>query len=366
MSSVKLDNSKTSFDKLEEHYRGFIAPSFKIVINNKDIVREGMAVESVTVDTSITKKADMTSFSVTNAYDLIKRDFQWTNSLLMLGNSVEVSFGYTDRLTPIFFGYISNVEFDFSTDDVPLISIKAMDISFYMMRGGEPQVWANKKISDVVQEIGRKYGITSFDIETTPITHPKIVKNVENDHMFLEKLAKDLDFDFFIVGKKLYYRERTANKTPVMKLELGKHLSSFRLEQDISEQVTKVIVKATSRNQKKTITVESSKVDKIGSNSRTGPNILSKLGNFVEVIQKTVNDEAEARMIATSRMQERSMELVSAQGSCIGLPELRAGRYIELGGLGTHLNTIYYIESATHIIDDSGYRSNFNLQGNAV
>lgn len=366
MSSVTLDNSKTSFDKLEEHYRGFIAPSFKIVINNKDIVREGMAVESITVDTSITKKADMTSFSVMNAYDLIKRDFQWTNSLLMLGNSVEVSFGYTDRLTPIFFGYISNVEFDFSTNDAPSISITAMDISFYMMRGGEPQVWANKKISDIVQEIGRKYGITSFDIEATPITYPKIVKNVENDHTFLNNLAKELDYDFFIVGKKLYYREMTSNKTPVMKLEWGKHLSSFQLEQNIADQVTKVIVKATLRNQKKAIIVESTKVDKIGSNTRTGPNILSKLGDFVEVIQKTVNDEAEARAIAASRMQERSMQLVSAKASCIGLPELRAGRYIELSGLGAHLNNTYYIERASHTIDSSGYRSNFNIQGNAV
>lgn len=366
MSNVKLDNTKTSFEKLEDHYHGFIAPAFKILINNKDIIREGMALDSVTVENSVNKTADMARFSITNAYDWTKRDFQWVDSLLKLGNSVEVAFGYTDRLTPIFFGYITSVEFDFSSGSTPTISITAMDISFFMMRDGEPKVWANKKMKDIVQEIGRKYGVTSFDIDDDMHVYTEIAKNVESDHKFLNREAKKRNYDFFIVGKKLYFRKSTTDKAIVMTLDWGKQLTSFNIEQGISEQVTKVIVRGSLRNQKKTVIVESDKVEKLGKNSVTGPNILSKLGSFAEVIQKTVNDEEEARKIANSRMQEISMQLVKARAGCIGLPELRAGRYIEIGGVGTKLNNVFYIEKASHTVDSSGYRTTINLQGNAV
>lgn len=367
MTNVKLDQGKTSYDELEKHYHGFMAPSFKIVINNIDIVREeGMAVNAVTVETATSETSDMVTFSVTNAYDLIKRDFSWINKLLKLGNSVEVSFGYLDRLTPIFFGYISGVEFEFSADEAPIISITAMDISFYMMRGNKPDVWTKKKISDLAEEIGKKYGLTSFAITDTKNVIENIAKSTESDHKFLNGLAEDLNYQFFVVGKKMYFRENSVNETPVMELEWGKHLTRFKIEHELAEQVTKVVVKATLRNEKKTITVESSDVETIGTNTRTGANIMSVLADIEEVIQRTVEDEAEARKVAESRMQELSMELVTVEGSCIGLPELRAGKYIKVGGLGTGLNNTYYIESATHTIGDAGYVCNFTLKGNAV
>lgn len=366
MSSVKLDSKTVSYGHLEEHYRGFIAPAFKILVNNKDIVKEGMAIESVSVETSTSQSADTVSFSVTNSYDLIKRDFSWTDSILQLGNSVEVSMGYTDRLTSLFFGYISNIEFNFSSGDAPTISITAMDISFFMMRSGEPQIWSNKSIPDIVQELGRKYGITEFDIEMDTQIYPTIAKNIESDHEFLQELAKESDYEFFVVGKKLYFRQAASVKIPLMKLEWGKQLMSFRVEHDIADQVTKVVVKANIRNTKEIVYAEAKRIQKVGSNSITGSDLMKKIGMFTEVLQVTVEDEAEAKKLAEAKMQERSMKLVSARAACIGLPEIRAGRHIEIGGLGKRLNTLYKIESATHTVDASGYQTTFNLQGNAV
>lgn len=368
MSSVKLDSKTVSYEHLEEYYRGFIAPSFKILVNNKDIVKEGMAIESVSVESSTSQSADTVKFSVKNGYDLIKRDFIWTDSILQLGNSVEVFMGYTDRLASLFFGYISKIEFNFSSGDAPTISITATDISFFMMRNGEPQIWSNKSIPDIVQEIGRKYGITNFDFENDMDRkiYPVIVKNIESDHEFLQELADESDFEFFVVGKNLYFRQAANVKTPLMKLEWGKQLMSFRVEHDIADQVTNVIVKANIRNTKEIVNAEANRVQKVGSNSTTGADLMGKIGDFIEVLQETVEDEAEANKIAEAKMNEHSMKLVSANASCIGLPEIRAGRYIEIGGLGKRLNTLYYIESASHTVDASGYQTTFKLQGNAV
>jgi len=366
MSSVKLNSKTVSYDQLEKEYRGFIAPAFKVLISNRDAVMEGMAIDAVTVENSTSQSADTVNFNITNAYDLIKRDFTWTDSLLQLGNTIEVFTGYTDQLTPLFFGYISNIEFNFSSGQAPTISVTAMDISFFMMRSGEPQIWSNKSIPDIVEEIGRKYGLTDFEIEKDTQIYPNIVKNTEADHEFIQTLADEFDYEFFVVGRKLYFRPFTHNRTPVMKLEWGKQLMSFRIEHDIADQVTKVVVKGNILNTKEIVYAESTKVQKLGRNSLTGVDLMKKIGTFMEVTQQVVKDEAEAKRIAEAKMQEKSMKLVTANASCIGLPEIRAGRYIEIGGLGKRLNTIYYIESATHTVDGSGYQTSFKLQGNAV
>lgn len=365
MTTVQLDSTKTTFEQLEQKYRNFMAPASKILVNNKDAIKQGMAISNVSVDTTTGKSSDMASFTITNGYDLIKRNFAWQDQL-QLGNPVEVHMGYTDRMTPIFFGYISNIEFDFSTGDAPTISVTAMDISFYMMRGGQPQIWSNTSIDKVVREIAGKYGITSYSIKPTGKTEEIIVKNAESDHAFIKAQAEKLNYNFFVVGKKLFFRGKEENSVPVMKLEWGKQLTSFRVEHDIADQVTKVVVIGTLGTSKKIVEATASTVKKIGSNSKTGPNLLSRLGDFIEVIQRPVKDLAEAKQLAESCMQEHSVKLVTARGASIGLPELRAGRYITLGGLGGSLNTTYYIEKAQHQLDGSGYKTTFTLQGNAV
>jgi len=366
MSDLQLDSSKTTFEQLEKQYHNFMAPAVRVTINNKDAATKlGMAISNVSVDTTTGKSSDMASFTIVNGYDLVKREFEWENKL-QLGNTVEVHMGYRDKLNLLFFGYITNIEYDFSSGDTPTISVTAMDISFFMMRDGEPKIWSNTTIEKVVRELGGKYGITNHSIRPTNKTEEKIAKNVESDYDFIMNEAKRLNYDFFVVGKRLYFRNKNEDTTPVMKLEWGKQLTSFRVEHDIADQVTKVVVIGKPKNKKTVFKATSTSVTKIGSNSKTGPNLLKKLGEFVEVLQRTVDDQADAQKQADARMQEHSEKLVVARGATIGLPELRAGRYITISGLGGSLNSTYYIEKAQHQYDSSGYKTSLTLKGNAV
>lgn len=60
------------------------------------------------------------------------------------------------------------------------------------------------------------------------------------------------------------------------------------------------------------------------------------------------------------------MNLVTGEATCQGIPEIMAGKYVELAGLGPKLNKVYYITSACHNIDDSGYTTTLILGGNAI
>jgi hypothetical protein len=366
MSNIKLGSDKYTFDELEKKYRNFIAPAFKLLINNTDAVRHGMAITRISVDTSAEQEADTVQFQVSNAYDPVKRDFNWLDDLLVPGKPLEVHMGYTDKLTPLFFGYITAVNVNFPPGGAPEVKVTGMDLSFKMMRGRDVKSYANRKISDVVKEIGQENGATSFVIDPTTKTIPLLQSKPENDYQFLQDLAQSINYEFFVVGKTLYFRKKNENKTPVMTLAWGKHLMRFTLEQNLADQVTEVKVRSWDAKNQKVIEASSSSVKKIGTNSRTGADLLKTMGKFPEHLYINTDDPQDAKAKAEAIMNERAMKLVTGEAECIGLPEIRAGRYIRLEGLGKRLDQPYYISKATHTIDSDGYTTEFTVQGNAV
>jgi uncharacterized protein len=366
MSNLKLGTDKHSFDELEKKYRNFIAPAFKLLINNKDAVREGMAITNLSVETTSSEESDSVTFTVSNAYNPVTRDFGWLDQLLVLGKTLEVQMGYTDRLSPVFFGYITAVNIRFPKGGTPELTVTGMDLSFKMMRGRGSKSWANKKVSDIVKEIGQRYGVSSFVIDATTKPLPNLPQEPGNDYQFLQALAQTMNYEFFIVGKTLYFRKKNTNKTPLMTLSWGKHLMSFNVEQNIADQVTKVVVRSWDAKTQKVIEASSQTVNKIGTNAKTGADLLKTLGDFEENLYVNAEDAQDAKAKADAAMNERALKLVTGDAESIGLPEIRAGRYITLDGLGKRLNQPYYIVNATHTIDESGYITQFKVQGNAV
>ena len=55
-------------------------------------------------------------------------------------------------------------------------------------------------------------------------------------------------------------------------------------------------------------------------------------------------------------------KFLTGDAECVGLPELRPDRTVQLDNLGEAFSKIYYIEQATHRIDSSGYRTRFKVR----
>lgn len=368
MSNIKLGTEQYTFEALEKKYRDFIAPAFKVYVDGAELGREGIAIADLSVETTVADQSDVVRFTITNAYDPIKRDFEWLNSKVKLGGTLEVHLGYTDQLEPVFFGYITAIDARFPREGTPLLTVTAMDISFKMMRGRGVRNYAEVKVSDIVKQIGQEYGANSFEIDATKTVNPSFLKKPDNDYQFLVELARTLNYDFFIVGKTLYFREKNKNKTPLLTLSWGKTLMAFNVEMNLAEQVSKVVVRSWDPKTTSITVGNSGTISKLGTNSTTGPDLLQMLGSggFVETLYVNAIDKQDAETKAAAVLAERAMKLVTGEGECIGLPEIRAGRYIKLDGLGAKLNQPYYIVSATHTIDEDGYTTQFQVEGNAV
>jgi uncharacterized protein involved in type VI secretion and phage assembly len=87
---------------------------------------------------------------------------------------------------------------------------------------------------------------------------------------------------------------------------------------------------------------------------------LVELGRYVSRGEQ-VSDHLEGAALAKSILQQLLEGLYEGTGSCIGLPQLRAGDMIEIQGVGKRFSGKYRLRRVTHTIDDGGYRTTFEV-----
>ena len=78
-----------------------------------------------------------------------------------------------------------------------------------------------------------------------------------------------------------------------------------------------------------------------------------------------IENQEEANEVAKAQLEAKALDFITAQGSIIGTPSLKARSVIKLTGLGQRFSGPYYVTSVTHTIDSSGYRTDFQVKRNA-
>jgi Phage protein D len=365
VAKIKFDSTTYELADLERKYRNFFAPAFDIQVDGQSFTLKQIAVSMLKVETSIAAKSDSFQFRIENAYDAVARQFKWIGSLIDVGKTITIEMGYTDKLETVFDGIITGISVDYPSEGQPSIVVQGMDRSFFMMRSAKSNLWLNKKISDVVKEIGGKYSF-QLQVDDTMTPKPTIEQFKTSDFHFLKKLASEINHFFFVIEQKLYFKKPSPSASPVVTLMYGKNLRSYSANVDISDQVGQFIVRGSDPKTREPFQSTSQSVNKYGTNGRTGKDIMSALSSqSVEIVYSDATAQAEAQTLANALLNERAMHLVNGEGECIGLPEMRAGRNIKLEGLGPKFNQTLLLSSVTHVISNRGYMTQFRTEGNA-
>ncbi|XID90228.1 phage late control D family protein [Paenibacillaceae bacterium WGS1546] len=363
---MNLDTQTYTFGRLEEEYGNFFAPAFEIAIDGQPLHLMGIAVSSLSVETTTEARADNCRFKIENAYNLVSRQFDWVGSLIDVGKSVVVKMGYTDKLVTMFDGIVTGVALDYPSGSQPTVGVTCMDRSMLMMRSVQSNVWHDMKVSDVVKQIGAKYGF-QLRVKDTGDQVPTIEQFKKSDFHFLREQAENEFCEFFVLGQTLYFRDPDAVVSPVVTLMYGKNLISYSADVDISKQVSQIVVRGYDRKTHKPVEAKSGPIDLIGTNGRAGADIMNTLSrHLIEYVYLNSTTQLKAKKIADAKFKERSMDLVTGQGESIGIPELRAGRFVKLEGLGPKFDQPMLIGGATHTIDGGGYSTSFTVKGNAI
>jgi phage protein D len=227
--------------------------------------------------------------------------------------------------------------------------------------------YSEKKDSDIVKDIAGKVGLSAV-VDATKITHKD--KNTDGKQSFLEfirdMVKQNAGFEFFISEAKLYFRKAKISSGPILTLEWGKHIENFSATVNLSDMITGVKVSGFDDKKSIDVTVNAGAEQMIGSSGTLGSKAAKELGEKMESIPTNIKTEAALKERATARLEEASSKYVVASVKTVGIPEIVPGVCVKLDGLGKDFSEKYYVFKATHTINSSGYKIDFEARRNAI
>ena len=389
---------------------GFYVPQFEVKIEGvglpRDVLRD---VIELTYKDSI-KEIDSFELTVNN-WDPSMNAFKYVGSETadsLEGNTdesrryrlfepcnkeVQVSMGYAGDLRIMLSGTFSTMEPSFSNGGATTLSIRGLNV-LHQLRGKQySDFWIGKKESEIAAEIAtrrdRETGQRRFPLQIR--THPDannyetpidyIAQGSQYDIDFLLALARRRSYVVFVEEpgatgsqRQLYFGPSQAGMIPGLRdvtfeLEWGKSLIDFRPTLTTANQVNKVTVRGWDRRTRSAIKKQVRLCDERIKINRDLFRLIDACTSRQEectreevVVREPVFRMRQAEVRAIALLTERLKEMVKASGTTVGLPDLRAGRRVEIKGVGSRFNGTYFVTETTHTINDSGYITKFSAR----
>lgn len=394
--------------------RDLYVPAFDIKINGKDLPE--YAVKDV-IDVTYRDSIDrIDSFEITvNNWDARQQDFKYIGSITEADEETDPPRGTTKLLSArqlfhpdrnrkkieiwmgyfnparsalpeertgtrlMLVGFITRITPSFPSSGQPTLKISGSNFLRNLMTRQETDVYRQKRDSEIAEYISNqrpiRLGDRVFRIETDRTArsneevNDRVIQYNQYDIVFLLQRAHRNGYDLVLRGEgeeqHLFFGPSDRNSRDSYILEWGKSLIQFQPTLTVGSQVYSVTVNGwdAARGRRISVTVDRSQLPNRGSRDRSELNQIEE--GFRErqeiVADMPFRNEAEARQYALSLLSNNARELITGRGSTIGTPGLRAGRSIEIRGLGRTFSGLYKVKSTTHTINASGYITEFEV-----
>ncbi|MCA1709375.1 MAG: hypothetical protein LC808_41295, partial [Actinobacteria bacterium] len=336
----------------------FYAPRFDVRISGLTIaadVRDQAL--SLVVETDLDLAG---SFSIT----LRNPDNTLLDSALFdLGKTVEIHLGYGNDLKPAFLGEIAAIEPSFPQDGPPVVRVTGYDKSYRMRRTyPEPTDYTFMNDSIIAARIAVENGLIPI-VDPTPGFEEKTIK-VESDMAFLKVRAEQYFFDVYVEWDRLHF-QFPRPQTAAHILEWGKNLSSFSPRISSAGLAGLQIIRGYNQELAQTIfgIALAADFDLGNLEERLGSSAVDLLASLARkgIRKETVDNPLHAVVLAKSLLSNLLEGMYEGSGSCIGIPDLVAGNYIAIRGIGKRFSGTYRLRKVTHRIDGSGFHTEFAI-----
>ncbi|HEY3284050.1 MAG TPA: hypothetical protein VGN26_17410 [Armatimonadota bacterium] len=383
---------------------GFYVPRFEVRIEGvglpRDVLRD---VTQLTYKDSV-KELDSFELTVGN-WDTRTRSFKYVGSETKESleknplhrlfepstKQVDVYLGYLDELKLMLRGHFTTMEPSFPSGSAPTLTVRGLNVLHRLRRKQYTYAWTDKRDSDIAEDIQHL---------TDPETHKKrfpfpiitdgkakgrekpikyVAQQNQYDIDFLLARARQRGYVVFLQEAdtkakpprpkpQLYFGPSQEGQVPALRdvtfvLELGKSLMDFKPTLTTANQIRSVTVngwnRATRQPIHETVTID----DKRLNVNRDLREVLERSDPREEVVvDEPVFTPTQARERALAILTDRHKEMVKASVTSIGLPDLRAGQWVEIQGLGVRFSGTYFITDTTHTLGESGYTTQFNAR----
>jgi phage protein D len=371
-----------TIEDFRKKYKMFSAPCYFIEINGKKL-EEQFSNKSVTVEIPAAYEAGSCKFVISNAFETSKQDTIEINKSLektiKLGNIVEVLLGYQNAsVKKVFFGYIDAIYVDYSKKEGEIIyTVECLDAKGIMMNSYRSEVKTSiKKYTQAVENVLKMY-TKLLSIEATSIgTSDKelttlIEQHNESDYDFVVRIAKILNYSFYIVNKILVFQPLSKKKDSSILFEfnINDYVESFSMYSTLKNQPASITVRANNEKDptkpfEATVTNYKNIIDNTDTKVKAGSVITNNVSKTI--IDPSVDSEETAKQRAEAKLNEVSYGLSKGEITIVGIPEFVPGKVVKLVGFGSIYNKNYYVTKVVHKIEDNEYTTKCELEVNMI
>lgn len=247
----------------------------------------------------------------------------------------------------IFEGQVTGFQPKFDTHLPATTHVRGMNALHKLTRERKTRTWLNRSEKQIIEEIAGDNGLSvEFGRKPPTLQHEHLYQNNMTDLEFLRMRAARTAREVYCEGKKLLFRTRQKDEGPVSKLSwteegVGKALESFTPEFSTSGQVQKVTCHGWDPAKKSEI---------LGKATASGSPLGGEMGATafqdnpdLHVYDVPFRTKEEGDLLAQSLLEERQMNFITAEVTCLGDAKLKPGSVIELDTEDDRFDGKYYI-----------------------
>ncbi len=288
---------------------------------------------------------------------------------LSLGKQVEVSLQARDDSTvsePVFKGEITALEPQFEPNRGVTYLVRGYDKGHRLLRGTFTRTFLKMKDSDIAQKIAGEAGL-SGEVEATSVQYDYVLQYNQTNLEFLHARAARIGYQVYVDDGKLCFKKDATKLGEGPTLEWGETLKRFEPRLTTAHQVNELSAQGWDVKQKKAIAGKSTaqaQVTSIGFGKTGGAAAQSAFSSAKSLVaDQPMATADEAKQVAEGTLNQLGSNFVQAEGECPGDPRIRAGKLIEIKGVGTRFSGKYFVTSATHTYRRGEYTTQFSITG---
>lgn len=345
-------------------------PNLKILVQGKSLAPE---MEADLVSALVFEDLEAPSMFELQfvTWDLVKQEMTWVDDKVFdVGNEVEIQMGYEQNIKTIMVGEITGLEPEYTQDTAPILVVRGHDLRHRLLRGSHTKSFLKMKDSEVVSKIAKTRGLNA-KVTDTKVKLAYILQHNQTDWEFLQERAKRIGYEVMVDKKTLYFRPPENAKSKVLTLTYGQDLQEFSPRLSSMTQVQQVEIRGWIPKEKKEVIgkAEVEKEGEIMGGLTSGTKAVKKAFGEAShtIVNQLVSSKQEADMMALGQFQDMAIAYITGEGTCQGNPNLRAGKVIEIAGVGKRFSGLYYIISVEHFQNkNQGYKTSFTIRRNAT
>ncbi|MEM7802092.1 MAG: VgrG-related protein, partial [Chloroflexota bacterium] len=261
-------------------------------------------------------------------------------------------------------GEITTIEPQFTEAKEFRLVLRGYDKLHRLYRTYQTKAHQNVRDSDIAAALADELGL-DHEIEQTETIYDHLIQFNESDLHFLQRRADRIGFVAFVTNTTLHFHSPNYESAKTS-LKWGDTLLSFYPILSTSAQVEEVQVRDWDMEAQKPILgrAEAGTLYPKIEGYENGAETASPFGKHKRLFTEShAQNQAEADLIASARLNEISGQFIEADGMAFQMPELRAGSVVEIFTGSKKFDGDYLVTATEHTYSPGGYYTRFSITG---